>query len=365
METNALSVGGSAASQTALAVKDVREQVNLIQHLMDSVMKDGEHYGVIPGCGAKKTLMQPGAQKLAFVFRMGAAYKIEEREQERGHREYRVTCTLARIGTGEVIGEGVGTCSTMEAKYRYRAGKGESTGKGVPPAYWDAKNAGDMGKALAAIGGKGFRASKDDNGMWMIFKSDGERAENPDIADTYNTVLKMGKKRAYVDAVLTATAASDIFTQDIEDSAPDEPSPQNPRKPVANTAQAKPAESSPPAKPVPGSMGTNNVRITEAKEAQKSKPDAAKKWTRYEITTGGGKTLSTFSDTVFERCLSIVGTDTLVSLSWRVNDKGNLEATEVKLPESAKEPLTADTSRLSEADVMEALPEIDEAQITF
>ena len=33
----------------------------------------------------------------------------------------------------------------------------------------------------------------------------------------YNTVLKMAKKRALVDAVLTATAASDIFTQDLED----------------------------------------------------------------------------------------------------------------------------------------------------
>jgi hypothetical protein len=41
--------------------------------------------------------------------------------------------------------------------------------------------------------------------------------ENEDIADVFNTVLKMGKKRAFVDAVLSATAASDIFTQDIEE----------------------------------------------------------------------------------------------------------------------------------------------------
>jgi hypothetical protein len=32
-----------------------------------------------------------------------------------------------------------------------------------------------------------------------------------------NTVLKMAKKRAQIDAVLTATAASAIFTQDLED----------------------------------------------------------------------------------------------------------------------------------------------------
>ena len=32
--------------------------------------------------------------------------------------------------------------------------------------------------------------------------------------DAANTVLKMAKKRSFVDAVLTATASSDMFTQD-------------------------------------------------------------------------------------------------------------------------------------------------------
>jgi hypothetical protein len=40
-------------------------------------------------------------------------------------------------------------------------------------------------------------------------------------ADVANTVLKMAKKRAQIDLTLTATAASDIFTQDVED-IPDE-----------------------------------------------------------------------------------------------------------------------------------------------
>src|SRR6185369_6401125 len=40
-------------------------------------------------------------------------------------------------------------------------------------------------------------------------------------ADVANTILKMAKKRGLVDAILTVTAASDIFTQDIED-LPDE-----------------------------------------------------------------------------------------------------------------------------------------------
>jgi len=40
-----------------------------------------------------------------------------------------------------------------------------------------------------------------------------------DFFTAINTVLKMAKKRAYVDAILTATHASGIFTQDMEDIA--------------------------------------------------------------------------------------------------------------------------------------------------
>ena len=41
-----------------------------------------------------------------------------------------------------------------------------------------------------------------------------KKADNPDIADLYNTVLKMAKKRAFVDATITALSVGDMFTQD-------------------------------------------------------------------------------------------------------------------------------------------------------
>ena len=40
-----------------------------------------------------------------------------------------------------------------------------------------------------------------------------------DFATQLNTILKMAKKRAYVDAILTACHASKVFTQDVEDIA--------------------------------------------------------------------------------------------------------------------------------------------------
>jgi len=204
----------SAELERPLRIEDVLEQVGLIQQIMHNVMKKDEHYGTIPGT-PKPSLYKPGAEKICFTFRLAPEYEVIEREMPHGHREYRVTCTL-RTAAGRSVGQGVGSCSTMESKYRYRAGPKEATGEPVPHEYWNTRKT-DPKKALELIGGKGHIVAKED-GIWQIFKQ-GEPIENPNIADAYNTVLKMAKKRAHVDAVLTATAASDIFTQDVEELA--------------------------------------------------------------------------------------------------------------------------------------------------
>lgn len=200
------------APATAVSVPmnetEIQQQVNLIQRVMKSVMKDGEHYGVIPGCGIKPSLLKPGAEKLSMTFRMAPEYNISTIDLPGGHREYRVTTTLRSIITGTVLGQGVGSCSTMEGKYRFRTGEIELTGKPVPKEYWTSRD-------VNLLGGKGFVPKKND-GRWEIARQ-GERVEHDNPADYWNTCLKMAKKRSHVDAVLTATAASDIFTQDVED----------------------------------------------------------------------------------------------------------------------------------------------------
>lgn len=193
------------------------EQVTLIQNVMKSVMKDKEHYGLIPGCGDKPSLLKPGAEKLCFTFRMDPEFEIEVIEMGRAHREYRAKCTLYSINGGARIGSGVGSACTMESKWRFRTGPKELTDKLVPKEYWDNRKT-DFKKALEAIGGKGHLVAKGDDGKWYIAVQ-GEKVENDNPADVYNTVLKMAKKRAMVDAVLTCTAASDIFTQDVEELA--------------------------------------------------------------------------------------------------------------------------------------------------
>lgn len=200
----------------AMSCDSVVRQVNVIQNVMKSVMKEEEHFGTIPGTN-KPSLYKPGAEKLSLVFRLRPEYQITKTDLPGGHREYEIICSLFHIPTGLMIGQGVGAATTMEAKYRFRGGEKEGTGKAVPKEYWNLKKEGKTAEAQALIGGRGFSPGKVD-GNWEIC-SIGEKVEHDNPADYYNTVLKMAKKRAHVDAILTATAASDIFTQDTEDMA--------------------------------------------------------------------------------------------------------------------------------------------------
>ena len=280
---------------SALTVQQVLGQVALIQQIMVAAMKDGEHYGKIPGCGVKPTLLKPGAEKLCLTFRLAPTYVVEERLLERGHREYRVQCTLSSIITQAFIGQGVGVCSTMEAKYRFRQNAAEPTDKPVPRAYWDVRGE-DPAKAQELIGGRGFSVKKVEGKGWMIARG-GERAEHDNPADHYNTVLKMAKKRALVDAVLTATAASDIFTQDLEDI-------------TANMALATPAPVAEPAasvqpdRPVQAAVEQTHVEAplpathtpdVSAEEVSEPAPDLDFRETRIHFGKNRGLMLSELS----------------------------------------------------------------------
>lgn len=191
-----------------MEISDVKNQVEKIQSLMKSVMQNGQHFGTIPGTD-KPTLLKPGAEKLNFMFRHIPRFEREMIDHPNGHREYIVKCSLFKFGTDELAGQGEGSCSTMESKYRYRnVADYEETGLNIPA---DAK------EKKAEYRKQGFGMKKI-NGVWAWVKyKDSAKVDNPDIADTYNTVLKMADKRALVAATINACAASDIFTQDVED----------------------------------------------------------------------------------------------------------------------------------------------------
>lgn len=203
-------------STDALPVEKMIAQVESIQLLMQRLMKKDIHYGVIPGTGKKPSLLKPGAEKLMVMFRLFPRYVVLTQELPDGHAEFRLTANLHSISTGQLVGSGVGSCSTMEKKYRWRKGTricpecGEAAiikGKDEYGGGWLCWKKNDPA-------GCGFKWP---DGAEEIESQETEKKENEDIADVRNTCLKMAKKRALIDAILSATAASDIFTQDIED----------------------------------------------------------------------------------------------------------------------------------------------------
>lgn len=214
-------------SKHALSVEAIVSQRELIKNCMAKAMEEGQHYGKIPGCGDKPTLLQPGAQLLSHLFRLRPEYEIIETDLPADHKRFRVTCRLYVMGSTPPIpiSEGVGESSSMESKHRFRnaAAVVTPTGDPVPSTYWYIKNkdGADAAKKWAgnAYDGKNVSTKKIDGGWQFVIVEGGSDAkvENTNPADVFNTVLKIAKKRAFVDATITATASSDFFTQDLED----------------------------------------------------------------------------------------------------------------------------------------------------
>jgi hypothetical protein len=242
----------------AMTPELVVKQVGVIQQVMERVMKKDEHYGTIPGT-AKPTLLKPGAEKLSHTFRFSTKYRITKTDLSGGHREYGIVCELTHMPTGTFVAEGVGCCSTMESRYRYRKAEAKCPECGKPAIIKGKKQYGGGWLCWQKKGGCG---AKFKDGDPAIENMDMGKVEYSDPADYYNTVLKIAKKRAHVDAVLTATAASDIFTQDLEDLPPEilNPSKPEPKQQPENLAQFEGRDTSDPTDPFPNTdkpKGTN------------------------------------------------------------------------------------------------------------
>jgi len=301
----------------------VLKQVGVIQEIMKSVMHIDEHFGTIPGT-KKPSLYKPGAEKLSLVFRLRPEYEIRRSELGNGHREYEVVCTLYHIPTGQSVGQGVGSATTMEGKYRFRGGEKETTGQKVPAEYWNLKKADKMKDATALIGGPGFSVGKFDE-QWEICKF-GEKMEHDNPADYYNTILKMAKKRAHVDAILTATAASDIFTQDVEDmpeviSGAKAETKKETKAPLKQPAKKADKNADNTDKAVGQELQTAITGIMSV--ASSGGESNGKPWKLYRITGDNAAVYKTFSDTYADLGNTAAETGQKCKIIFAAGAKGN------------------------------------------
>lgn len=154
-ELNALSIIDNVSTSS---VSNSLSKIQDFQAIVKSQFKQDHDFGIIPGTGTKPTMLKPGAEKLLMLLGLTSEFEIMDstRDWDRGFFQYQVKCSLKR--DGYVITEGLGSANTKEKKYI-----------------------------------------------------------NQDAYTLDNTVLKMAKKRALVDAALLVGSLSDVFTQDIED----------------------------------------------------------------------------------------------------------------------------------------------------
>ena len=173
-------------------VAEVRQNINLIQEAMKATMKKDVHYGIIPGC-QKASLYKAGAEVIMALFKLSTDPIVTNLSKD-GEIRYQVKVNVT-TRDAQFVGSGIGECSSGEDKYMWRAALCQEEFDSFPETARRIK----------------FKKAGYNQPVSQVQQV---RVSPSDMA---NTILKMAKKRALIDAVLTATGASDIFSQDIED----------------------------------------------------------------------------------------------------------------------------------------------------
>lgn len=176
-----------------LSTVELNLRVTKVKEVMASQMKEGTHYGTIPGC-KKPSLWQPGAEILGMTFQFAPRFKHEK--HWRGNVfEVFTTCELYEVGSNIFVGDSTRSCSTDEKKYAWRRALCDeefaSTPAEMKQLAWEKKS----GRQDEYYQVKQIRT-------------------NP--SDLINTIVGMCEKRAYVAAIRRATAASEVFTEGLE-----------------------------------------------------------------------------------------------------------------------------------------------------
>ncbi len=141
------------------SIQELKRYFDLFRKLQQIVLEENIDYGYPAGKKSqdqKPSLYKSGAEKLTRLFGLIAKFEAIDKKVSAEQVHYEFKCTLYK--GDRLIGEGYGSCNSFE---------------------------------------------KD---AWK---------SNP--LKFHNNILKIAKKRAHVDAVLTSLGASNVFTQDIED----------------------------------------------------------------------------------------------------------------------------------------------------
>lgn len=209
----------SVVLRPVMSPAEAMQSLSEFQSFVKSYLVEGidNDFGTIPGT-KKPTLFKPGADKLCEVYGLYDEYVFLSNKEdfETGLFDYVLKCVLRSRRDDSIVGTGLGSCSSYESKYRWREAlrKCPTCGK---ENIRKSKNAGEGWYCWKKLDGCGATFKEGDK---SVESQPTGRTENPDIIDAKNTVLKMAKKRAKIDAVIGVTRSSGIFTQDMDDIPP-------------------------------------------------------------------------------------------------------------------------------------------------
>lgn len=218
-----------AFSERLEILKKGRDRIAIIQR---ELMEQDVDYGLIPGT-PKPTLFKSGAEKLAQIYRLAARVEIEFTGGD-GQTQPPLRYTAAaylHLGTfdGPVVAVGHGTANSWEKRYR-RESKKACPDCGQTAIIKSKAEYGGGWYCFPKQGGCGHKFAPDD--ARIAEQATDAKGDPIEANDLQNTLLKMAEKRAFVDAVLRATASSSLFTQDVVE----EPEPQAPVQETQETA---------------------------------------------------------------------------------------------------------------------------------
>lgn len=221
----------TASGARGLTVEEAKTFNDEMSRFIETVLVAGTDYGVIP-YSSKPTLLKSGAEKILNYLGLIARTEIVNRVEDYNVGFFSYECKVFLIDyNGVVKGEGIGITNTREGKYA---------------------------------------------------KSSGYAVQN--------TVLKMAKKRALVDAALNVGNLSARFTQDMEDLKDLNPEPGKPDSGNAGSNSkkpegTKPKTSEPAAKPK--EKPATKKQLTLLEKLMKESNSSENALNRYTMTNWG------------------------------------------------------------------------------
>jgi hypothetical protein len=271
------------------------------------LMKEGVHYGVMPGTQTKegeqpkKSLFKAGAELLASVFHLRPEFRHVKVVEDPDFIHIEMECTIVSVQTDTRLAMGLASANTREDRFLnqcsqrvcpYCAGATifKSKKEGCGWFCWEKK------------GGCGATFSDEDK---HILDQVGTLNTNK-VRGLHNTILQQASKRAMVSAIRIATACSDTFTQDMVPDPADDGDDDAPRQPQPRTQQTPRAAQAPRLTPnqvrdLSLALGKLSLGMPEAAEMEKAAREEYMRtkrleWCNAQLTANGHAAVQTVMD---------------------------------------------------------------------